>query len=166
MALTKIEAIIQALRTESYRWTPVRRISIEKKRSKKLRPLGLPSWSDKLLQEVIRLLLEAFYEPSFNDHSHGFRPDRGCHTALQDIYHNWVGTVWLVESDIQACFDSFDHQTLLSLLRERIHDERFLRLMTRLLQAGYARGLALSRHLQWNATRINPQSSTREHLPE
>jgi group II intron reverse transcriptase/maturase len=137
MALTKIEALIQALRTESYRWTPVRRISIEKKRSKKLRPLGLPSWSDKLLQEAIRLLLEAFYEPSFSDHSHGFRPDRGCHTALQDICHNWVGTVWLVESDIQACFDSFDHQTLLSLLRERIHDERFLRLMTRLLQAGY-----------------------------
>jgi group II intron reverse transcriptase/maturase len=137
MDLTKIETIIKALRYERYRWTSVRRIYIEKKRSKKMRPLGMPTWSDKLLQEVIRLLLEAFYEPSFNDHSHGFRPERGCHTALEDIYHNWVGTIWFVESDIQACFDSFDHETLLSILRERIHDERFLRLIARLLQAGY-----------------------------
>lgn len=137
MALTKIEAIIQALRNERYRWTPVRRIYIEKKHSKKMRPLGMPSWSDKLLQEVIRLVLEAFYEPTFADHSHGFRPQRGCHTALREIYHNWVGTVWFIESDIQACFDSFDQETLLSILRERIQDERFLRLIARLLQAGY-----------------------------
>ncbi len=105
MALAKIEAIIEALRDERYRWTPVRRISIEKKRSKKMRPLGMPSWSDKLLQEVIRLLWEAFYEPTFDDHSHGFRPGRGCHTALREIHYNWVGTVWYVEGDIQACFD-------------------------------------------------------------
>jgi group II intron reverse transcriptase/maturase len=137
MALSKIEAIIEALPDERYRWTPVRRISLEKKRSKKMRPLGMPSWSDKLLQEVIRLLLEAFYEPGFNDHSHGFRPGRGCHTALREIHHNWLGSVWFVEGDIQACFDSFGHETLLSILRERSHDERFLRLISRLLQAGY-----------------------------
>jgi group II intron reverse transcriptase/maturase len=137
MSLSKIEAIIELLRYERYRWKPVRRIYIEKKRSKKMRPLGMPSWSDKLLQEVIRLLLEAFYEPCFNDHSHGFRPQRGCHSALGEISHNWGGTVWFVEGDIQACFDSFDHETMMSILRERIQDERFLCLISRLLQAGY-----------------------------
>lgn len=137
MAMAKIEAIIEDLRYERYRWTPVRRTYIEKKRSKKLRALGMPSFSDKLLQEVIRLLLEAFYEPQFNRHSHGFRPNRGCHTALSEIYHQWIGTTWFVEADIQACFDSLEHTTMLSILRERIHDERFLRLIERLLQAGY-----------------------------
>ncbi len=97
MAMAKIEAIIEDLRYERYRWTPVRRTYIEKKRSKKLRALGMPSFSDKLLQEVIRLLLEAFYEPQFNRHSHGFRPNRGCHTALSEIYHQWIGTTWFVE---------------------------------------------------------------------
>jgi retron-type reverse transcriptase len=93
MSLRKIQAIIEALRYERYRWTPVRRIYIDKKNSSKKRPLGLPSWSDKLLQEVIRSLLEAYYEPQFSDRSHGFRPGRGCHTALQEIYYQWPGTV-------------------------------------------------------------------------
>ena len=137
MAMAKIEAIIDDLRHERYRWTPVRRTYIEKKRSKKLRALGMPTFSDKLLQEVIRLLLEAFYEPQFDPHSHGFRPNRGCHTALTEIYHQWIGTTWFVEADIQACFDSLEQTTMLSILRERIHDERFLRLIKRLLQAGY-----------------------------
>lgn len=92
MSLAKIDAIIDKLRYERYRWQPVRRIYIEKKNSKKKRPLGLPTWSDKLLQEVIRLLLEAYYEPQFSDYSHGFRPGRGCHTALTKIYKTWVGT--------------------------------------------------------------------------
>lgn len=137
MAQSKIKALIEDLRYERYRWTPVRRIYIEKKHSKKVRPLAMPSWSDKLLQEVIRLLLEAFYEPQFSNHSHGFRPNRGCHTALSEIYHQWIGTAWFVESDIQACFDSLEQTTMVSILRERIHDERFLRLIKRLLQAGY-----------------------------
>jgi retron-type reverse transcriptase len=105
MSLAKIGAIIDALRHERYRWTPVRRIYIEKKRSKKKRPLGIPSWSDKLLQEVLRLILEAYYEPQFSTTSHGFRPHRGCHTALDQIVHQWVGTSWFVEGDIAACFD-------------------------------------------------------------
>ena len=118
MALEKIATIITALRAERYRWTPVRRIYIEKRHSKKLRPLGLPSWSDKLLQEVMRLLLTAYFEPQFSSHSHGFRPQRGCHTALTEIYHKWVGTTWFVESDIAQCFDSLEHTTVISILRE------------------------------------------------
>jgi group II intron reverse transcriptase/maturase len=94
-------------------------------------------WSDKLLQEVIRLLLTASYEPQFHDASHGFRADRGCHTALAEIHHKWVGTTWFVEGDRKGCFDAIDHKVLLSILREKIHDGRFLRLIETLLQAGY-----------------------------
>ena len=92
MSLAKIATLIDDLRQERYRWTPVRRTYVPKKDRKKLRPLGLPSWSDKLLQEVIRSLLEAYYEPQFSDHSHGFRPGRGCHTALQTVQETWTGT--------------------------------------------------------------------------
>ena len=137
MSLAKIDAIIEALRQERYRWTPVRRIYIEKKHSTKKRPLGLPTWSDKVLQEVIRLILESYFEPSMSDSSHGFRPERGCHTALRQIDRTWLGTTWYVEGDIRACFDSLDHHILLTLLAQHIHDGRFLRLIRELLQAGY-----------------------------
>jgi group II intron reverse transcriptase/maturase len=137
MSMSKIGAIIEALRYERYHWTPVRRMYIEKPNSTKLRPLGMPSWSAKLLQEVMRLLLSAYYEPQFSPASHGFRPERGCHTALNEIYHAWIGTKWFVEGDISQCFDSLDHQVMLSILREKIHDGRFLRLIETLLQAGY-----------------------------
>src|SRR5438067_3060725 len=137
MSLAKIDAIIAALRCERYRWTPVRRTYIEKRGSTKKRPLGIPTWSDKLLQEVLRLLLEAYYEPQFRPSSHGFRPGRGCHTALGEIYHRWVGTKWFVEGDIARCFDSLDHGVRLAILREKLHDNRFLRLLATLLQAGY-----------------------------
>ena len=137
MHLGKIKDIIGALRCERYRWTPVRRTYIAKKNSAKRRPLGLPTWSDKLLQEVLRLILEAYYEPQFSDRSHGFRPGRGCHTALEEIYHGWHGTVWFVEGDITDCFGSLDHPVLLSILAEKIHDGRFLRLIGGLLRAGY-----------------------------
>jgi retron-type reverse transcriptase len=104
MNLAKIDAIIEALRFERYRWTPVRRTHLPKGNGK-TRPLGIPTWSDKLLQEVVRLLLEAYYEPQFSEHSHGFRPGRGCHTALREIYRQWPGTAWLIEGDIAKCFD-------------------------------------------------------------
>src|SRR5919109_1572984 len=137
MSLAKIATLIDDLRHERYRWTPVRRTYVPKKDRKKLRPLGLPSWSDKLLQEVIRSLLEAYYEPQFSDHSHGFRPGRGCHTALLDVTRNGKGTKWFIEGDIKGCFDHIDHTILLSILREKIHDNRFLRLIAQLLKAGY-----------------------------
>jgi group II intron reverse transcriptase/maturase len=135
MSLNKIETIIKALRDETYRWKPARRVSIPKKHGK-MRPLGLPDWSDKLVQEVMRLLLNAYYEPQFSDHSHGFRPKRGCHTALREI-KTWIGTAWFIEGDISKCFDKLDHQVLLSILRENIHDEKFIRLISELLEAGY-----------------------------
>jgi group II intron reverse transcriptase/maturase len=137
MSLAKIGKIIDALRHEKYRWTPARRVYIEKKGSKKMRPLGIPSWSDKMLQEVIRLLLDAYYDPQFNPASHGFRPKLGCHTALREVYHKWVGTKWFIEGDIAQCFDTLDHGVLVSILREKIHDNRFLRLIDGLLRAGY-----------------------------
>jgi group II intron reverse transcriptase/maturase len=137
MSLQKIDAIIDAVRQERYRWTPVRRVYIEKKHSTKKRPLGIPSWSDKVLQEVIRLILEAYYEPGFCPQSHGFRPERGCHTALREIYQTGVGVVWFIEGDIAQCFTSLDHSILVKTLSEHIHDGRFLHLISGLLKAGY-----------------------------
>src|SRR5215813_5585874 len=96
------------------------------KKGGRLRPLGIPSWSDKLLQEVIRSLLEAYFEPQFSDLSHGFRPGRGCHTALRSIYCSWYGVKWFVEGDIKGCFYNIDHDILLAILREKVRDNRFL----------------------------------------
>jgi len=137
MSLKKIDTIIEAVRYERYRWKPTRRVYIEKKNSTKKRPLSMPNWSDKLLQEVIRLILESYFEPLFSGASHGFRPNKGCHTALQEIDRTWHGVSWFVEGDIKACFDSLAHDILLNALAEHIHDERFLRLIRELLQAGY-----------------------------
>jgi group II intron reverse transcriptase/maturase len=135
MSLKKIFEIIELLKQERFCWTPVRRTHIPKKNGKK-RPLGLPTWTDKLVQEVLRSLLEAYYEPQFSEASHGFRPQRGCHTALSEI-RTWRGTHWFIEGDIKACFDQLNHSVLLDILAETIHDNRFLRLIKQLLRAGY-----------------------------
>jgi group II intron reverse transcriptase/maturase len=136
MSEEKIEQIIGLMRNERYRFSPARRIYIPKKNGR-LRPLGLPSWSDKLVGEVVRLLLEAIYEPRFSRWSHGFRRNRGCHTALRDIQNTWTGTTWFIEGDISDCFGSLDHKILLRILAEKIHDQRFLRLIRNMLKAGY-----------------------------
>jgi group II intron reverse transcriptase/maturase len=136
MSLKKIDTIIETLRKERYQWKPARRIYLLKKNGKK-RPLGLPTWSDKLIAEVIRMILSAYFEPQFSDHSHGFRPGRGCHTALREIYYQWAGTSWFIEGDISACFDSLNHELLIETLSEHIHDGRFIHLMQKLLDAGY-----------------------------
>ena len=107
------------------------------KKNGKLRPLGLPSWSDKLVGEVVRLLLEAYYEPQFSDRSHGFRKKRGCHTALREIERTWTGTTWFIEADIADCFGTLDHNVMVTILSEKIRDNRFLRLIANMLKAGY-----------------------------
>jgi group II intron reverse transcriptase/maturase len=145
MSMGKIERIIEALRHERYRFKPVKRVYIPKKNGK-MRPLGLPTWSDKLVGEVVRLLLEAYYEPTFSARSHGFRPGRGCHTALREVAETWTGTTWFVEGDISDCFGSLDHKVMLSTLAERIQDNRFLRLLQNMLQSGYLEDWV------WNAT--------------
>ena len=136
MSEAKIDAIIEAMRHERYRFAPARRVFIPKKNGK-MRPLGLPSWSDKLVGEVVRLLLEAYYEPQFSDRSHGFRKRRGCHTALREIERTWTGTVWFIEADISDCFGSLNHDIMVRILAEKINDNRFLRLIGNMLKAGY-----------------------------
>lgn len=118
MSMEKINNLIELLKFERYRWTPVRRIYIPKKGKNQMRSLGLPSYSDKLLQEVIRLILEAYYEPQFSESSHGFRPGRGCHTALQMVAQKGSGTKWFIEGDIKACFDRIDHTVLINILKK------------------------------------------------
>jgi len=136
MSLAKIESLIDDIRHERYRWTPVRRVYIPKKKGGQ-RPLGLPTWKDKILQEVMRSILEAYYEPQMSDHSHGFRPGHGCHTALREIQTKWTGSRWFVEGDIAKFFDTMNHEVLLTILSEKIHDSRFLRLIRHLLEGGY-----------------------------
>src|SRR5947207_12016455 len=107
----------------------------------------MPVWSDKLVQEVIRLFLEAYYEPQFSDHSHGFRPERGGHTALREIYYGWTGTTWFIEGDISQCFDKLDHELLLTILSEKIQDGRFINLIRELFEAGYMEDWTLNQTL-------------------
>lgn len=138
MSLERINKLIESLRNQNYKPNPARRVYIEKKNnSKKKRPLGIPSTEDKLVQEVTRMILEAIYEPTFANQSHGFRPQRSCHTVLTEISRTFTGTRWVIEGDIKGCFDNFHHQTLIEILRERIADERFIQLIWKMLKAGY-----------------------------
>ena len=136
MSLKRLDKIIATMKDHSYQPKPARRTYIKKKNGK-LRPLGIPSSDDKLVQEVVRLILESIYEPTFSKRSHGFRPEKSCHTALSDIQDRFIGVKWFIEGDIQACFDSFDHHVLIGILRRRIADEHFIALMWKMLRAGY-----------------------------
>jgi group II intron reverse transcriptase/maturase len=136
MSLEKIDRVIEAIRCERWKWPPVRRVYIDKPKGGK-RPLGMPDWSYKVVQDIVRSILEAYYEPQFSDRSHGFRPHRGCQTALTEIYNIWKGTKWFIEGDIKGCFDNIDHHILMDILQENIRDNRFLRLIKGALKAGY-----------------------------
>ena len=120
----KINAIIQQLANDTYCPQPARRTYIRKKNSVKMRPLGLPTFTDKLVQEVLRMILEAVYEPTFSEFSHGFRPNRSCHTALVSLKKEFTGVAWFIEGDIKGCFDNIDHHVLVEIINSKVKDAR------------------------------------------
>ena len=136
MSLNRIEKLIASLKDESYQPQPSRRVYIPKKNGK-MRPLGVPAMNDKLVQEVTRMILSAIYEGSFEHNSHGFRPKRSCHTALAQIQKTFNGASWFIEGDIKGFFDNIKHDVLIDILKERISDDRFIRLIRKFLNAGY-----------------------------
>nr|WP_207193677.1 reverse transcriptase/maturase family protein [Bacillus sp. TH13] len=137
MSMKRITNIIDSLRDETYQPTPVRRTYIDKKRGNGKRPLGIPSFDDKLLQTIVKYILDSIYENSFSTRSHGYRPNKSCHTAIKQIADTFNGVKWFIEGDIRGFFDNIDHHILINLLRKRIEDEKFLRLIWKFLKAGY-----------------------------
>ena len=135
-SFTLVDKIIKQLKERKFRFSPVRRVYIQKKNGKK-RPLGIPNFKEKLVQEVMRMILEQIYEPIFSEDSHGFRPERSCHTALSQIKNTWRGLTWCIEGDIKGFFDNIDHRTIISILEKKIQDRRFILLIHNALKCGY-----------------------------
>ena len=136
MSLKRIDKLIESLKSERYQPNPSRRTYIPKKNGT-VRPLGIPSFDDKLIQEIIRMMLQAIYEGYFEKCSHGFRPKKSCHTALDSIQKSFSGAKWFIEGDIKGFFDNIDHKIMIGILSKRIKDEKFLRLINKFLRAGY-----------------------------
>ena len=138
MNLKRVKTLSERLKIGKFKWKPVKRTYIPKKKNGKKRALGLPNWSEKLVQEAMRIILEEYYEPKFSNNSHGFRRNRGCHTALKEIADKkWTGVKWFIEGDIKGCFDNINHEKLLEILSRDIKDSRFLKLIRGMLQSGY-----------------------------
>lgn len=133
---SKIHNLTRRLKDESFYFSPARRVEIPKANGK-TRPLGIAPPSEKVVQYAMKMVLEAIFEPTFSDDSHGFRPKRGCHSALQNVRSTWTGVTWIVEGDIKSFFDEIDHHRLIEILRTRIEDERFINLVWKALRAGY-----------------------------
>ncbi|WP_406894635.1 reverse transcriptase domain-containing protein [Bacillus cereus] len=136
MSIERINTLIDRIKNETYQPYPAKRVYIDKANGGK-RPLGIPSTDDKIVQEIIRSILESIYEQTFSDNSHGFRPKKSCHTALIQIQRTYRGVRWFVEGDIKGFFDNINHLTLINILRKRIDDEKFIRLIWKFLRAGY-----------------------------
>ena len=134
-SLEMTRTVIQELETEDFQFSPVRVQEIPKK-SGKFRRLGIAPPPEKVIQEALKMILEAIYEPTFSKRSHGYRPAKGCHTALKQVYNQWKGVKWIVEGDVKGFFDNVDHQVLIGILRRRIKDERFIKLIWKALRAG------------------------------
>lgn len=132
----KVNNIVLSLANGSYQPKPVRRTYIAKANGKK-RPLGIPTFTDKLVQEALRMILEAVYEPVFSDNSHGFRPQRSCHTALKKLHNRFNGAKWFIEGDIKGCFDNINHHVLVEIINAKIKDARLIQLIWKFLKAGY-----------------------------
>lgn len=154
MSLERIERLIESLKDYSYQPKPSKRVYIPKKDGKK-RPLGIPSFEDKLVQEVVRTLLEAMFEKTFSSTSHGFRPNRSCHTALMQVKDRFTGAKWFVEGDIKGFFDNIDHHKLIEILEKKINDNKFIDLIWKFLKAGYVEDWKISQNLQWYSARRN-----------
>ncbi|MBM5447593.1 hypothetical protein J7898_04560 [Vibrio parahaemolyticus] len=135
-SLTKVDTLIRRLKDESFAFSPARRVEIPKANGK-TRPLGIAPPTEKVVQYGMKMILEAIFEPTFSDDSHGFRPKRGCHSALQNVRHTWTGVTWIVEGDIKSFFDEIDHHKLIDILRTRIDDEKFINLVWKALRAGF-----------------------------
>ena len=135
MSLKRIDEIIDEMKFERYKWHKYKQINISKLNGS-FRTLSIPEWRDKLVQEVLRMILSAIYEPKFSDASHGFRPGRGCHTALERIYQKSKACEYFIEGDIEKCFDSMNHDVLLNILKRDIKDGRFIELIRKMLKAG------------------------------
>lgn len=131
-----IDKIVEQMKDESFKFKPARRVEIPKSNGK-TRPLGIASPVEKVVQQVILFILEAIYDPTFSPNSHGFRGNRGCHTALKDFRTKWGGVNWIIEGDIKGFFDNISHRILIDILKKRINDERFLNLIRKALNAGY-----------------------------
>ena len=130
-----ISSIAQELKNETFQFKPSKREWIPKANGK-MRPLGIPSPRDKIVQKAITMLLELIYDPTFSKYSHGFRPNRGCHTAMRQV-SQWSGTQWAIEGDIKGFFDNVDHHILAELLQKKIGDQQFIDLYWKLVKAGY-----------------------------
>lgn len=118
------------MRDESFQFKPARRVEIPKADARRgIRTINIASPRDKIIQEIMRMILEAIFEPTFSPNSHGFRPGKGCHTALKSAEGTFRVGTWVIEGDLSNYFDCIDHHTQIEIIKGKIKDEKFIRLL-------------------------------------